>query len=203
MVGGDLKMVERRPGIGPEDASCSSSFELCSRKKEAGELSVRERGKISGGRLGIGTRMFDAGDGRRVASHAGDDARRAATGATGLTGRSYRSEPGTLHSGDKVQPELGLGPCRAGLARPSRASCCVGSRFLGTIGTSCRAVLARQVYYQAQARPMARRHAFVPCRPKHGPPYTCNWIYMHRYRNITIAIRKHINYRCYENYMIF
>ena len=44
MVGGDLKMVERRPGIGPEDASCSSSFELCSRKKEAVELSVRERG---------------------------------------------------------------------------------------------------------------------------------------------------------------
>ena len=99
--------------------------------------------------------------------------------------------------------ELGLGPCRAGLARPSRVLCRVGFRFLGTIGTSCRAVLARQVYYKAQARPMARRHAFVPCRPKHGPPDTCNWIYMHRYRNIIIAIRKHINYPWYENYMIF
>jgi len=109
------------------------------------------------------------------------------------------STGGTPH----VLLELGLGPCRAGPARPSRASCCVGFRFLGTIGTSCRAVLARQVYYQAQARPMARRHVFVPCRPKHGPPDTCNWIYMHRYRNIIIAIRKHINYPWYENYMIF
>ena len=37
MVSGDLKLVGRRPRIGPEDASCSSSFELCSRKKkEAG-----------------------------------------------------------------------------------------------------------------------------------------------------------------------
>ena len=52
----------------------------------------RERGKISGGRLGIGTRTFDAGDGRRVASHAGDDARRAATGANGLTGRRHQSD---------------------------------------------------------------------------------------------------------------
>ena len=38
-------MVERRPGIETEDASCSSSFELCSRKKKAEELSVREREK--------------------------------------------------------------------------------------------------------------------------------------------------------------
>jgi len=75
----------------------------------------------------------------------------------------------------------GTWPCRPGPARPSRASCHIGSRFLGTIGTSCHAVLARQVYYQVQARPMARRHAFVPYRPKHGPPDTCNWIYMHRY----------------------
>jgi len=94
VVGGDLKMVERRPGIGPEDASCSSSFELCSRKKKKiGEAErERERGKISGGRLGIGTRTFDAGDGRRVASHTGGDAQCAATGATGRTGRQHRSD---------------------------------------------------------------------------------------------------------------
>ena len=57
----------------------------------------REReGKISGGRLGIGTRMFDAGDGRRVASHAGVDARHAVTGLTGRRHRSDRSEHGVL-----------------------------------------------------------------------------------------------------------
>ena len=57
-----------------------------------------------------------------------------------------------------LELELGLGPCRAGRAWPSRASCRVGSKFLDTIGTSCRAVLARQVYYQVQD----------------GPPDTCN-----------------------------
>ena len=34
MVGGDLKMVGRRPGIWLANASCSSSFELGSRKKK-------------------------------------------------------------------------------------------------------------------------------------------------------------------------
>ena len=62
-------------------------------EEEGGRGAERERGGgISGGRLGIGTRTFDAGDGRRVASHAGDDARRTAIGATGRTGLSYRSD---------------------------------------------------------------------------------------------------------------
>jgi hypothetical protein len=65
--------------------------------------------------------------------------------------------------------ELGLGPCRAGPARPSRASCRVVPRLLGTLGTSCRAMPARQDFYLAQAWPVARRHGFVPCRHKHGP----------------------------------
>jgi len=38
-------MVGRRPGIWPVDGSRTSSFELCSRKKKAEELSVREREK--------------------------------------------------------------------------------------------------------------------------------------------------------------
>ncbi|CAO2142606.1 unnamed protein product [Urochloa humidicola] len=59
--------------------------------------------------------------------------------------------------------EVGLGPCRAGTARPSRVSCRIMLGLLGTLGTSCHAGMARYVFYSAQARPMARRHAFVPC----------------------------------------
>jgi hypothetical protein len=84
---------------------------------------------------------------------------------------------------------------RAGLGRLSPACCRVGFRFLGTVGTLCHTVSARQVNYQAQTRLMARRYISVPCRPKHGPPNTCNRIYMYRCRNVTITIRKPINYR--------
>ena len=45
--------------------------------------------------------------------------------------------------------ELGLGSCR------------VGPRLLDTVGTLCLVVLARQVYYQAQARPTARLRAVL------------------------------------------
>jgi len=37
----------------------------------------------------------------------------------------------------------------------------LGPRLLDTVGTLCRAVLARQVYYQAQARPTARLRAVL------------------------------------------
>jgi hypothetical protein len=43
--------------------------------------------------------------------------------------------------------ELGLGPCRAGPARHSCASCRPVLRLLGTRGTSCRASMARQFFY--------------------------------------------------------
>ena len=49
-------------------------------------------------RIRRGDDGVDTADGRHVASLAGGDARRAATGTTGLTGRLYRSEPGTLHT---------------------------------------------------------------------------------------------------------
>ena len=66
-----MKMVEWRPGIWLANAGCTSLFEPCSRKKKMKKekLSVREEGgKISGGRFGLGARVFDDEDGRHVAT---------------------------------------------------------------------------------------------------------------------------------------
>ena len=49
-------------------------------------------------RIRRGDDSVDTADGRHVASFAGGNALRAATCTTGLTGRLYRSEPGTLHT---------------------------------------------------------------------------------------------------------
>lgn len=60
---------------------------------------------------------------------------------------------------------------RAVLARPDPV-------VLRLLGTSCRASMARQFFYQAQARTVASWHAFVPCQPKHGPGNTCVFFYL-------------------------
>ena len=57
----------------------------------------------------------------------------------------------------------------SGLARPSHASCRFGSCPLGTGGTSGRASMVQWIFSSVKAWPVACRHAFVSCWPKHGP----------------------------------